>query len=74
MDDEVGSGGTVTFGVFGDGQTLASTPTIKGGDPAQQITANVTGVQILDLVVGDAGDGNANDHGDWATPQLTCSG
>ena len=74
MDDEVGSSGTVTFSVLGDGKTLASTPTIKGGDPAHQITADVTGVQILDLVVGDAGDGNANDHGDWAAPQLTCSG
>jgi hypothetical protein len=24
-------------------------------------------------VVGDAGDGNGSDHGDWATPTLTCS-
>ncbi|MFZ0090223.1 MAG: NPCBM/NEW2 domain-containing protein [Solirubrobacteraceae bacterium] len=73
MDDEVGNSGTVTFSVIGDGKTLAATQTIKGGDPAQQITANVTGVQVLDLVVGDAGDGNANDHGDWAAPTLTCS-
>ena len=74
MDDEVGGGGTVTFSVVGDGKTLASTQTVKGGDPAQQVTADVTGVQTLDLVVGDAGDGNANDHGDWAAPTLTCAG
>jgi hypothetical protein len=73
MDDEAGHSGTVSFSVAGDGKTLASTPTVSGGDPAQKITANVTGVRILDLVVGDAGDGNANDHGDWATPRLICS-
>ena len=74
MDQEVGGGGTVTFSVIGDGKTLASTPTIRGGDPAQQITANVSGVQSLHLLVGDAGDGNGNDHGDWAMPTLTCAG
>jgi O-glycosyl hydrolase len=74
IDDEVGHSGSATFSVMGDGKTLASTSTIRGGDPAQQITANVSGVQILDLVVGDAGDGNAYDHGDWAMPKLTCAG
>jgi len=74
MDSEVGGSGTVTFSVIGDGKTLASTPTVRGGDPAQQITADVNGVQTLHLVVGDAGDGNGDDHGDWAMPTLTCSG
>jgi hypothetical protein len=74
IDDEVGGSGSVTFSVVGDGKTLASTPTIRGGDPAQQITADVSGIQTLDLVVGDAGDGNAYDHGDWAMPTLTCAG
>ena len=74
IDDEVGDG-TVTFSVVGDGRTLTSTPaTVRGTDPGQQLTADVTGVQILHLVVGDAGDGNGDDHGDWALPTLTCSG
>jgi hypothetical protein len=33
----------------------------------------VTGAQVVDLAVGDGGDGNGNDHGDWLTPVLTCS-
>lgn len=74
MDQEVGGGGTVTFSVIGDGKTLASTPTIRGGQPGQQLTADVTGVQTLHLLVGDAGDGNQDDHGDWAMPTLTCAG
>ncbi|GAA5179363.1 hypothetical protein GCM10023322_09120 [Rugosimonospora acidiphila] len=74
IDDEVGAQGSVTFSVVGDGKTLASTTTIKGGDPAQKLTADLSGVQTLDLIVGDAGDGNAWDHGDWAAPQITCTG
>ncbi|WP_146088273.1 NPCBM/NEW2 domain-containing protein [Actinacidiphila yanglinensis] len=73
-DDDAGTSGSETFSVLGDGKTLAATKTVKGGDPAQQLTADLTGVQTLDLVVGDAGDGNAYDHGDWANPQLTCAG
>jgi hypothetical protein len=73
-DDDAGGQGSMTFSVLGDGTTLASTGTVRGHDAAQQISADVTGVQTLDLVVGDAGDGNAYDHGDWATPKLVCSG
>ena len=74
VDAEVGNSGSVTFSVLGDGQSLASTKVISGGSPAQTITTNVTGVHILDLVVGDgAPPGNGNDHGDWAMPTLTCA-
>ncbi|MDD1063441.1 NPCBM/NEW2 domain-containing protein [Streptomyces cocklensis] len=73
-DADAGGGGSMTFTVLGDGKKLAASSTIRGNDPAQQISADLTGVQMLDLVVGDAGDGNAYDHGDWATPTLTCSG
>jgi hypothetical protein len=34
---------------------------------------NVTGAQVLDLYVGDGGDGNGSDHADWANPTLTCT-
>lgn len=74
VDDETGGGGTVTFAVRADGKTLATTPTLKGRQAAASIDVDVTGAQVLELVVGDAGDGNGSDHGDWATPTLTCSG
>jgi beta-galactosidase GanA len=74
MDDEKGNAGTVTFSVVLDGVTLVTTPTVNGSTPAVAIDVPVTGGQVLDLVVGDAGDGNGNDHGDWANPILTCSG
>jgi hypothetical protein len=59
--------------VAADGKTLATTPTIRGGQSATSLDVDVTGAQVLDLIVGDAGDGNGNDHGDWAMPTLTCT-
>ncbi|HKS50067.1 MAG TPA: beta-galactosidase [Amycolatopsis sp.] len=72
VDDETKGAGTVTFTVLADGVPLATTQTIKGRTAAMPISAGVAGAQVLDLVVGDAGDGNGNDHGDWADPTLTC--
>ena len=65
--------GTVTFSVVADGRTLATTPTAGGHQAAVPLDVDVTGADVLDLVVGDGGDGNGNDHGDWATPVVTCS-
>ncbi len=72
VDDETGGAGTVTFSVLADGKALVTTTTIAGKAAALPIDVDVTGAQVLDLVVGDAGDGNGNDHGDWATPTVTC--
>jgi len=74
VDAEVGSTGTVTFSVLADGHEVASTGILRGGMAPQTLTASVVGAQVLSLVVGDGGDGNAHDHGDWGSPQLVCSG
>jgi beta-galactosidase GanA len=73
VDDEVGGAGSVTFGVLADGRTLLSTPTVTGASAALPIDVDVTGATVVDLVVGDAGDGNGSDHADWADARLTCS-
>jgi beta-galactosidase GanA len=72
VDDETRGAGTVTFSVVADGRTLVSTPTLRGGQAAVPIDVDLGGAQVVDLKVGDAGDGNGNDHGDWAMPTLTC--
>lgn len=72
VDDETGGAGTVTFSVIADGRTLVTTPTVRGRQAAIPVDVDVSGAQVLDLKVGDAGDGNGNDHGDWGTPTLTC--
>jgi hypothetical protein len=72
VDDETGGAGSVTFSVIADGKTLVTTKTIKGKQAAVPIDVDLTGVQTVDLKVGDAGDGNGSDHGDWGAPTLTC--
>ncbi|MGW5352822.1 beta-galactosidase [Streptomyces sp. NPDC004031] len=72
VDDETGGGGTVTFSVIADGKVLTTTGTIRGKQAAVPLDVDITGAQVLDLKVGDAGDGNGNDHGDWGAPTLTC--
>jgi beta-galactosidase GanA len=69
-----GDPGTVTFSVILDGKVLTTTPVLNGKSAAVAIDVPVTGGQVLDLSVGDGGDGNGNDHGDWADPTLTCAG
>ncbi len=72
VDDEVGSAGSITFSVIADGNTLTTTPLLRGSSASVAIDEDVTGAQRLDLVTGDGGDGNGNDHGDWANAQLVC--
>jgi hypothetical protein len=72
VDDEQGNGGSVTFSVIADGVTKVTTPRQTGASANQTIDVSVAGAQLLDLVVGDGGDGNGQDHGDWAIPTLTC--
>jgi alpha-galactosidase len=73
VDAEVGTNGSVTFTVLGDGVTLASTGVRRGGQAAQPLSVNVSGRNVLRLVVGNGGDNINYDHADWANAQVTCS-
>ena len=73
VDDEQGSAGSVTFSVVKDGTVLTTTPVLTGTSASVPVDVDITGAQLLDLVVGDGGNGNGNDHGDWANAQLTCA-
>ncbi|MEU5366226.1 NPCBM/NEW2 domain-containing protein [Streptomyces sp. NPDC005925] len=72
VDDEKGAKGTVAFQIWADGTEVASTGTLTNAMPAQPLTADVTGAQLIRLVVTDAGDGVDSDHADWANARLTC--
>ncbi|MEU3341904.1 NPCBM/NEW2 domain-containing protein [Streptomyces sp. NPDC006668] len=72
VDDEKGAKGTVAFEVWADGTKVASTGVLTNAMPAQPLTADVTGAQVVRLVVTDGGDGNDSDHADWADARLTC--
>ncbi len=41
-------------------------------DGTDQLNVDLTGIRVLDLVVGDAGDGGYNDRADWAGLTVSC--
>ncbi len=75
IDDAVNNvgpeGGTATFGVDGDGRALYRSDVVDR-TATRTVEADLTGVDVLALVVGDAGDGGYNDRADWAGLGLTC--
>jgi len=64
-------GGTATFQVIGDGNVLYDSGVVDRDHP-KTMDVDLTGVRVLDLFVGDAGDGGYNDRADWAAPTATC--
>jgi glucose/arabinose dehydrogenase len=67
VDDEVANAaGSVVFQVFADGVKVYDSGTMTATSPTQSVDVSVDGVRQLDLVITDAGNGNASDHGDWA--------
>ncbi|ULH17581.1 NPCBM/NEW2 domain-containing protein (plasmid) [Deinococcus sp. KNUC1210] len=70
VDDEVGDRGSVVFQVYGDGSKLYDSGVMTGASATKTLSVSVAGVKELKLVVTDSGNGNTNDHADWATPTL----
>lgn len=70
VDDEEGTKGSVTFEVWGDGQRLWSSGLLKGGSNPETANVDISGVNILKLVVTDGGDDKNYDHGDWANAMI----
>jgi len=68
VDDEVNKNpaSSVEFNVIGDGKGLWTSGVMHAGDAAKPCAVDVSGVKVLTLKVGDAGDGIDFDHADWA--------
>ena len=57
VDSEVANpAASIEFFVLGDGRILWQSGVMKAGEPAKDFTVNLTGVKMLMLKVGDAGD------------------
>ncbi|MFI7342074.1 endo-alpha-N-acetylgalactosaminidase family protein [Streptomyces sp. NPDC050085] len=72
VDDVQTSRGSVQFSVAADGTEKVKSPVLKATDAAWSLTADVTGAKYVDLIVGDGGDGNGNDHADWGDARFHC--
>lgn len=71
--DNVGpEGGTAVFRLVGDGRVLFDSGVVDrtAGRP---FDVDLTGVRVLRLDVGDAGDGGYNDRTDWADLDTSCA-
>ena len=73
VDDTAAGKGSVTFSVLADGAQVVATGIMRGGQPAQHLTANVAGISQLTLDAGDAGDGIGHDNADWGDAKLMCA-
>ncbi|WP_327358286.1 NPCBM/NEW2 domain-containing protein [Streptomyces sp. NBC_01304] len=72
VDDEKSTNGSVAFEIWADGRKAASTGVLTTPDAAQAISADVSGAQLVRLVVTDGGNGVDSDHADWAEATMTC--
>ncbi len=70
VDDENTPGGTVIFRVLADGNEIFNSGTMANASATQTVDVSVVGVNLLTLIVGDAGDGVGSDHADWAEARL----
>jgi glucose/arabinose dehydrogenase len=71
IDDEVvGTNGSVIFQVWADGVRLFTSGVMTGASATQSVNVDITGRQALRLVVTDSGNGNGNDHANWANARL----
>jgi hypothetical protein len=62
-------GGSVVFVIRGDGQELYRSPSL-GPSMSERFRVQLAGIQQLELLTEDAGDGNSVDWGMWADAML----
>ena len=74
VDDAAGGAASIDFKIIGDGKKLWESGVMKPGQAAKPVDVDLKDVKTLLLLVGDAGDGVAFDHADWADARFVVSG
>ncbi len=64
----------VEFVLVGDGKKLWASGIMRLGDAAKPCSVQLTGIQKLELLVTDGGNGNYYDHADWADAKFETNG
>jgi alpha-galactosidase len=70
VNDSASAQGSVEFIVSGDNKALWRSGVMRVGQPAKSVDMNLTGVKVLTLRATDGGDGQGNDHANWADAQI----
>jgi hypothetical protein len=71
--DDESNPGSVVFEVWLDGVRAYASPVKSQNQAAESVSVDLRCVSKLELVVTDAGDGNAADHADWADAKVMCT-
>jgi alpha-galactosidase len=75
IDDEIkGQSPAVEFEIYGDNKKLWSSGTMHLGDKAKPVSVDLKGVNRLELVVTDGGNGPYYDHADWVDAKFETTG
>jgi alpha-galactosidase len=74
VDDEVDTRGTIEFRVLADGRQIYKSGLMRGGQAANKVDLDVSGVQMLLLAVDGGEDGISYDHADWADATFEVTG
>jgi alpha-galactosidase len=70
LDDEATIRGSVAFYLIGDKKILWESGVMKKNVVAKKADVDISGIQLLGLLVTDGGDGNNYDHADWCDARL----
>lgn len=70
VDTNGGPQASVVFEVWGDGKRLFQSELVKRFEYPRHAEIDISGVNMLELIVTDAGDGKTDDHADWLNTQL----
>ncbi len=70
VDDETGGKGSIVFEVHLDGSVAYTSNILTGVDDAVKVSVDITGVNLLELIITDGGDGESFDRGDWADARV----
>ncbi|MHC4636538.1 MAG: NPCBM/NEW2 domain-containing protein [Planctomycetota bacterium] len=74
IDDETNGQGSSVFKIVGDGRVLWSSDIIKAGRPPVKVDLDISGINLLGLIVTDAGDGHLFDLADWVDAKIIMRG
>jgi endo-alpha-N-acetylgalactosaminidase len=67
------SRGSVAFEVTADGKSVFTSEVFRPASAPRTINVDLTGAKAVELHTLDGGDGNGNDHGDWANAKFHCA-
>ncbi|KPM49700.1 NPCBM/NEW2 domain-containing protein [Jiulongibacter sediminis] len=72
VDDDISTGGSVIFKVYGDNNLLYTSSTLSSSNNAVEINVPLCSYRTIKLVTENSGDGSVNDMADWGNVRFTC--